>query len=476
MRIDDPATWRRLALAALRAGPPGTRTVLLQTRLSIDAWNWRIRHDGETDRITDRARRTELHTALQEIASAFGRRVGVEVAYGPDGGRVQVVEPTDAMDLGVGRGLLSDIVLVPGARPEPYRRGLRTHDVPYSPLADPEAVRSLVARSVRPVHGRGTTPATEEEIRDVERRWGVSLPPDVRALYLAAGAGCVDLTGGTALDDAEDPDDEDFDEDFDEDDDEPEEDQRLWGLEIMPLTGRGAREPGDWTTTEGRARPWWFTAEQVVAPDPEGRVQHHGHSPMWFPIATSGGGDVYAVDLAPGPRGTVGQILYLDHSSGIGAEWAAASLTELLTGRPNPDDFVRPADAGHLVWDLDTSTGPEDIAPQVEVLRCNRLAAVLDLTPLTGHPRIRSLTVPAEATEVRGLEALVTLPALEYLDLPLASWRRLLEIDAVPGSLLAVGFTNDGPWDPEIEIADVLLSRWGHPPMTRYVVDLPPWA
>lgn len=69
---------------------------------------------------------------------------------------------------------------------------------------------------------------------------------------------------------------------------------------------------------------WTYSATEVVAPDTHGRMQQLAASPAWFVIGDDGGGNLHVVDLAPGPQGTFGQVLFVDHEMSAGARGPAA--------------------------------------------------------------------------------------------------------------------------------------------------------
>ncbi|WP_432082996.1 SMI1/KNR4 family protein [Streptomyces sp. WAC 04229] len=73
----------------------------------------------------------------------------------------------------------------------------------------------------------------------------------------------------------------------------------------------------------------------AVATAPNAAVQDLVGSPGWIVFGDSGGGDRVAVDLTPGQRGHVGQIIMLDHERNIGAELRAGSLTDMVVNRRN---------------------------------------------------------------------------------------------------------------------------------------------
>ncbi|MCB0886500.1 MAG: SMI1/KNR4 family protein, partial [Propionibacteriaceae bacterium] len=226
----------------------------------------------------------------------------------------------------------------------------------------------------------------------------------------------------------------------------------FYGLRIAPLDSDAAR----YLDPVARYLDWSFGATEVVAPDPAGRVQALAVSSAWVVIGDDWGGNLYVADLAPGPTGTYGQVLFVDHETSAGASWVAPSLTELLAGRPV--EVGRPGTVpGMSVHRLD------DVTPSTEVLRLGGAEAV-DLGPLAGHPRLRTIVVePGAAT---GLDALARVPALEYLAADAETWRAMLDAGQVPPSLLAAGFTpSHGEVDllGQIAVANSLLERWGRP-------------
>lgn len=122
-------------------------------------------------------------------------------------------------------------------------------------------------------------PASEQEIDATERALGVTLPEDVRATYRRHNGSNKD---GAAL--------------FD-----------YWGF--MPLASiqdiskilNDLRTRGDFDgyQNDGNAsvmsREWW--------------------NPKWVPFAANGSGDHICIDLAPGPRGHLGQVVEWIHDA-----------------------------------------------------------------------------------------------------------------------------------------------------------------
>lgn len=145
-------------------------------------------------------------------------------------------------------------------------------------------------------------PATDADIAATEALVGRALPDDVRAAYRRHDGQADD--GG------------------------------LFGAsDWLPLARvrdewsewKAATDNGDFAgltnDTDGRviSRDWW----------------HSG----WVPLALSGGGDSYCVDLAPGSDGTVGQVIEMIHDASD-RPVLAASFSDWL------DDFAEELEAG----------------------------------------------------------------------------------------------------------------------------------
>jgi len=185
-------------------------------------------------------------------------------------------------------------------------------------------------------------PATLDQIADAEREIGWDFPDDLRASFLIHDGELVDA-GCIA------------------------------GLQLLPLADlvddwRGMRklleggafeplpdaEPSDFAAVrqqlaeiEQRARGQRRARTGVVVPS-EFPELHGGHWNLsWIPIAATGGGDSFSLDLDPPAAGTVGQMFYFDHETGPTAI-AAPSFTAWLT------QYVEDLERGDIVL---TSTG-----------------------------------------------------------------------------------------------------------------------
>ncbi|GGN18802.1 hypothetical protein FHR83_004030 [Actinoplanes campanulatus] len=253
----------------------------------------------------------------------------------------------------------------------------------------------------------------------------------MRALYLSAGAGDLVLPADPDL---------------------------FYGMSIVALDDAAARE---FLEPRSRYGSWSDGAIEVVVPDPAERVQPLAASPAWVAVGDDFGGNLLVVDLEPGPRGHVGQVLYVDHEIPAGARWLAPSLTELLTGRPSEPAELGPE--GGLV----VRVGPRgrtvaDVRPDTEVVVVSAAPEPADLSGLAGNKTIRTLVVSHSAT-VTNLDVVTTLPGLEYLELGTASWQQLLRTDRVPPTLQAAGMQGRADWGTTVEVVDALLARWDRP-------------
>lgn len=339
----------------------------------------------------------------------------------------------------VGAGSIDGVVLTLGIDPEPFRRQPEpAGEQRISSGCDPELVARIVADQLP-----GVAATDPERLAAAEQAFGYPLPADVRALYATVAGG--DLYS------IEEPDGPDL----------------PWitrGMYVMPVD-----------ESEGRAycRPpqrylsWRSGTGVAVTPDRFGQLQPLAHSPAWFVVGTDPDAGFFVVDMAPGPKGTVGQLLHVHRDVPVGAQWLAPSLTEYLQNGAVIDP--------KSMFDIDQEAAERsliveaiaDIAPQTEVLRLRSLDAPVDLSPLAGHPRLRSVDISTPT--VSGLDALRDLPALEFLSMPVATWQTVINDGLTPDSLHAVGFEDAGqgwvraPFTDTIEVANALLGHRGLP-------------
>lgn len=145
-----------------------------------------------------------------------------------------------------------------------------------------------------------------------------------------------------------------------------------------------------------RPSPWKFAAMKAVGTPPDAAVQGLVSSPGWIVFGDNGGGDRIAVDLTPAPRGHAGQIIMLDHEQDVGGDLLADSLTDLVPnglgeGRRGPRGDQPPAVARVNIASL--SSVEAAVHPELEVLSIGVWEGEpLSLAPVTGLPRLRTLT------------------------------------------------------------------------------------
>ncbi|WP_222720291.1 hypothetical protein [Actinomadura sp. HBU206391] len=194
-------------------------------------------------------------------------------------------------------------------------------------------------------------------------------------------------------------------------------------------------------------------------------------SPGWIAFGDNGGGDRIAVDLTPGPRGHLGQIIMLSHEQSIGAYLLADFLTDLVVKRREDLDPDLRSDETPVVARVNRASLPSIQAaahPELEVLSIGVLEGdPLSLAPVNGLPRLRTLTA-YPGTLADPLE-IAKLTGLEFLELGPQEWRVLLDAGAVPRSLSAAAIEVHGNRHPLpiVDIANELLALWDRPPITR---------
>lgn len=428
-------TWTAF-LTALRAQGSDDQSVLFSGTLSRSSYGglWSVESADGSRRPTGGSK--ECREALRDLHTLTGgTTVGVVARTEPGGtGNVALYPLPDNVSPGFGGALISSIVLVPDAVPAPYRRPSVPSSAEVSPAIDPDLVRTLV-RSALPE----ATGLAAAEIDSWERTSGYQLPADVRALFQTANGGDLILPPGTG------------------------DDNNRHLLRIEPLD-----VPKPFFTASSRyGSDWLFGATEVVHHDPTGRVHPQAFSSAWVVLGDDWGGNLFIADLAPGPNGTVGQILFVHHEDPAEVQWVALSLTAWLTERPTR--FERPpVTPGLQVRLLGDRTGLDAVTPDTEVLIVNQVDEPVDLSPLAGHPRLRSLEI--NPGPVTGLDVIGNLPHLEYLFLELPQWQHLLRNDLVPSTLLGVGLDGDAEVPEAVAVADQLLTRFGLPTIERIPV------
>ncbi|SDM08345.1 SMI1 / KNR4 family (SUKH-1) [Nonomuraea maritima] len=341
------------------------------------------------------------------------------------------------------------LILVDGSVPQPWRR---SPDPVLGAVQAPSVDLALLERTLRE-RMPGATGATEAEIAATEARLGVALPDELKALYRVTRGQRQDWGDNYAAADRV---------------------IEAVGCELFPLD--------DLYIADAASRPylWRFAATEAAGTLPNATVQGVVGSPGWIAFGASGGGDRIAVDLTPGPDGHVGQIIVLDHE--IGADLLAESLTQLVVNRPTVQHFSRRGEESPVIArvNINALTSIQAAAhPSLEVL-CIGVwdGEPLSLAPVTGLPRLRTLTA-YPGTLVDPLE-ITKLTGLEFLELGPEEWRVLLDAGAVPHGLSAAAIQVHGNQHPLpiVALANDLLSLWNRPPITVTVLngDLGPVA
>jgi len=315
--LTDWKSWEPFVEALRRSAPPGSDVSEFVGAVGRGAWQGTYLDDGDSDvrrehfrglareaaRTGGRGPKADLDDALRVLADLspdVERPVRVVAAADADDDVVELFELPPAVVSAPVTPVL-EVVLEPGALPTQYLATIApASDAAVAPSADPDAVASVVAERVPDAVG-----ATPDEIAAAEADLpgAPHLPDEVRALYATAGSGELRFADEEGL---------------------------FGGFEIVPLSGSFLRKP---FLPAARFGTWTADAGTFAPEDPAGRVQAVIGSPLWFPVGTDGAGNVYAVDLAPGPNGHLGQVVLLDHEMHAGAVYRAESLAALLVER-----------------------------------------------------------------------------------------------------------------------------------------------
>ncbi|MER5933454.1 SMI1/KNR4 family protein [Streptomyces sp. NPDC002054] len=365
----------------------------------------------------------------------------------PGGGAVLHLFGTGpAVEAGIGGPYPGALTLSEGSVPEPWRR---LPDSVVGAVPDPVVDLGLLERTLRE-RIPDAIGATEAEIAAAEARLGVALPEELKVLYRVTRARWEDWGEGYA--DAE----------------------RVYeavGCELFPLDRLYVAD------VASRPCRWKSAAMAAVVTPADAAVQGLVGSPGWIAFGDNGGGDRMVVDLTPGPRGYVGQIVMLDHEQVIGAGLLADSLTDLVVNRRSEWCSGRlwdrpPVVARVRVGSLLSVRAAAD--PGLEVLSIGGWEGEpVSLVPLVGLPRLRTLVAypgtladPLEIARLRGLE---------FLELGPEEWRVLLAAGGVPSGLsaAAIAVQVQEDWHPlsVVALANELLGLWGRPPISHTVVE-----
>ncbi|MGW9452150.1 SMI1/KNR4 family protein [Streptomyces sp. NPDC055632] len=349
-----------------------------------------------------------------------------------------------AVEPGIGTRL-GALVLVEGAVPEPWRR---LPDPVPDAVPAPTADAALLERTLRE-RLPDAVGATGEELAAVEERLGVALPEELRALYRVTRARRQDLG-----------------EDYDA------------AMRVTEAVGCELLSPDRVYVADAASRPapWKHAAMNAVETGPDAAVQGLVGSPGWIVFGDTGGGDPIALDLTPGPRGHLGQVIVMSHEENCGAGLVADSLTDLVLGRRAAEGRgTGRGERSPVVARVNRSGVPGVAAaahPGLEALAIGVWEGEpLSLEPLVGLPRLRTLTA-CPGTLADPLE-IARLDGLEFLELAPEEWRVLLDAGAVPRGLSAAAIEVRGERHPLeiIGLANEILALRNRPPITRTVIE-----
>ncbi|MDH6120253.1 cell wall assembly regulator SMI1 [Kitasatospora sp. GAS204A] len=345
---------------------------------------------------------------------------------------------------GIGNALPGALILVENAVPAPWRR--LPEAVPGAQPA-PSVDVDLLERTLRE-RLPDAIGATEEEIATAEARLGVALPEEIKVLYRVTRARW---------------------EDWGDDYEVAEHVFDVVGFELASLDHLAVAD------VSNRSFYWGHAALEVAVTPPDDAVQGLVGSPGWIVIGGTGYGDQVAVDLTPGPRGHLGQIIVLDHEQSVGANLFAESLTDLVlqserswySGR-RLDQLPYVARVHHQSLKTIEAAAHADL----EVLSLGVWdGEPFSLAPVVGLPRLRTLSAypgtladPTEIAELTGLE---------FLELTPEDWRVLLDAGAAPRSLSAAAIQAHSGRDPRpiMALANEILALWDRPPITETVIN-----
>ncbi|MFB7910826.1 SMI1/KNR4 family protein [Kitasatospora sp. NPDC056076] len=454
--LNDFATWEpllrllRSAHAEKLAAPGGYVAGVIGRGSSTVPLKWRSPEPGRASLLSDyQAQHDAIRRVRAVVPDTGSGGVAFTVEIAPEGRAVlRLFDLGPAAGSGPGNAHPRVLVRVEGAVPEPWRR--RPEPVPgvrSAPSVDPEALERTLRERIP-----GAIGATEEEIAAAEARLGVALPEEVKVLYRVTRARWEDWGGH----------------------EEAESVHAAVGFELSSLDHLAVFD------ASSRYFSWEHGAMEVSVTLPDAAVQDLVGSPGWIVIGGTGFGDQVAVDLTPGPRGHLGQVIVVDHEQSIGACLLAESLTDLVANPGRDWSARRSWDRLPFVARVHHRGVPSVEAaahPDLEVLNLGVWdGEPFSLAPVLALPRLRTLSASrgtlADPREVGRLSG------LEFVALTPEDWRVLLDAGAVPHSLSAAAITVNGDRDPRrtIALANEILALWDRPLITETVVhgDLGP--
>lgn len=306
--IHEFATWEpllrliRAANAESLAAPGGYVT----GQITQGSWSVPIRRPSPPPGQAAQFDEDEYYSVQRlqgALAEADADAISFVAEISPTGRTVlHLLGPGPAVEPGIGTPHPGALVLVEDAVAEPWRRLPRPVPGARPALsADPVALERTLRERIPDAVG-----ATEAEIAAAEARLGVALPDELKALYRVTRARW-----------------EDWGEDYEAADLVFE----AVGCELFPLDDLFIAD------VSTRDCDWRFAANVAVVTRSDATVQDLVGSPGWIVFGGDGGGDHYAVDLTPGPRGHTGQVITLSRSAHTDADLVADSLTDLVLNR-----------------------------------------------------------------------------------------------------------------------------------------------
>jgi len=427
----DFATWEPL-LRLVRASNPKRLAApegYVKGHIGQGSWSVPLQRvsppPGQAAQLEDmREERDAVELLRGALAEACVDRVSFLVECTPEGATTLRLFGTGPdVEAGSQGPQGSAMILADDAVPEPWRRLPEpTPDAARASTADPAELERVLRERLPDAIG-----ATDEEIAAAEERLGVVLPEELKALYRVVRARWADGGWDRVVD--------------------------VVGCELLPLDGLFVAD------AESRPCPWEFAAMEAVITRPDDAVQGLVGSPGWIAFGDNGGGDTLALDLTPGPRGHVGQVILLSHEDCVGASLLADSLTDLVLKGETERDYGRPDELPEVARVNRGALRSVEAAvhPDLEVLSLGVWEGEpLSLAPVVGLPRLRTLTAYpgtlADPLEIAGLTG------LEYLEITFEDWRVLLDAGAVPPGLLAASIETSGGGPEHHPLALVALS------------------
>ena len=206
------------------------------------------------------------------------------------------------------------------------------------------------------------------------------------------------VSEGVVLDTIGDVDDDEYDEAFEDDDYEDDEEEKWqWYAEVASeglLAGTG--ELGNVVDVEARLMGM-EPAVVLPKPSPNDVVQPVFASPLWIVFADDGGGNAYAMDLTPGPKGKIGQIVQFDHETFDPPQFVADSLTDFLEGNYTEPSVRAPAAKSIPNYAVIAEgrgyhqTIPYEFASSIEQMTFIYLPENMDLATLREFPKLKKL-------------------------------------------------------------------------------------